>query len=282
MKYVKHIFSLIKFSHTIFALPFALASMLVASNGFPPLRTVLLILACMVTARTTGMAFNRYADAAIDARNPRTAIREIPRGIVSRRFALLLSLISATLFLLFASQLNRLCLLLSPIALFFLFFYSYTKRFTFLSHLFVGLVLGIAPVAAWVAVTGEWALQPILLGLGVLFWVAGFDIIYATLDEHFDKKEGLHSLVARYGIRKALLVSRLFHLLTILFFAGFGWVVNAGPAYWLGLLVTAGLLFYEQRLVKPDDLSRVNAAFFTMNGYVSMAFLAGVALSVLI
>ncbi|MBI4374137.1 MAG: UbiA family prenyltransferase [Deltaproteobacteria bacterium] len=277
---LKNTLSLIKFSHTLFALPFALASMLVAANGLPPLRLFLLILACMVTARTAGMAFNRYLDAAIDARNPRTAGREIPRGVVSRRFTLGLSLVSAFLFVLSAAAINPLCLRLSPVALFFLFFYSYTKRFTFLAHLFVGLALGIAPIGAWIAITGQFALEPFVLGLSVLFWVAGFDIIYATLDHEFDRKERLHSLVVRLGLKKALLVSRLFHLTTMILFFLFGILIDANRGFWLALAVCSLLLVYEHSLVKPDDLSKVNAAFFNMNGYISIVFLAGVILSV--
>ncbi|MBI2082872.1 MAG: UbiA family prenyltransferase [Deltaproteobacteria bacterium] len=272
--------SLIKFSHTLFALPFALASMLVAANGLPPLRIILLILACMVTARTAGMAFNRYLDAEIDARNPRTATREIPRGVISRRFALSLSVISALLFVLSAAAINPLCLRLSPIALFFVFFYSYTKRFTPLAHLFVGIALGLAPIGAWIATTGEFGLESLILGIGVLFWVAGFDIIYATLDSEFDKKEGLHSVVVALGIKKALLVSRLFHVITFLGFSLFGILIEASWSYWFALAICLFLLVYEHTLVKPNDLSKVNAAFFNMNGYVSVVFLAGVIISV--
>lgn len=277
---LKDILSLVKFSHTLFALPFALAAMLVAANGFPPLRIFLLILVCMVSARTSAMAFNRYLDADIDARNPRTANREIPRGIISRRFALILAINSGIVFAVAAGFINDLCRLLSPFVLVLLFFYSYTKRFTPLSHLILGLALGIAPVAAWVAVTGTVSLPPLILGLGVLLWVAGFDIIYATQDLEFDRRERLHSLVTRFGIGRALWLSRLFHLMTLLLFFAFGQLIDARWSYTLAWSLCAILLVYEHRLVKADDLSRVNAAFFNMNGYISVVFLAGIILTV--
>ncbi|MBI2067659.1 MAG: UbiA family prenyltransferase [Deltaproteobacteria bacterium] len=278
-----NIFSLIKFSHTIFALPFALSSMLVAASGIPPLRTILFIIIGMVAGRTAGIAFNRYLDAEIDAKNPRTALREIPRGVISKRFALILSFTSSAMLLLVAFQLNSLCFYLSPLALFLLYFYSFTKRLTDWSHLFVGLVLGITPIASWIAVTGSWSWIPFILGLGVTFWVAGFDIIYATQDEEFDRREGLHSLVVRLGLPKALWIARLFHGLTLLSFIAFGYLVLDTTAlpYWLALSLCGFLLFYEHRLVKPTDLSHVNAAFFNMNGTIAIIFFAGVAVSIL-
>jgi len=285
---MKLYFSLIKFSHTIFALPFALSAMLVAAEGFPPLRIFILILICMVSARTAAMAFNRYLDADLDTRNRRTQNREIPRGVISRRSALLLAVWSGILFAVAAGFINPLTMLLSPLALFILFFYSYTKRFTAWSHLFLGGALGIAPIGSWIAVTGHWAWEPVVLGLGVLFWVAGFDIIYATQDELFDKEEGLYSLVVKLGITKALWVARGFHGLTLFFFAGFGWLIfgkgvwpYAPTPYFVALALCALLILYEHRLVKADDLSKVNAAFFNMNGYVSLVFLGGVVLSIL-
>lgn len=280
IKKISSVFSLIKFSHSIFALPFALSAMLVAAHGFPSLKVICLIIACMVSGRTAAMSFNRYLDAEIDAKNPRTASREIPQGIISSRFALTLSIVSSIFLVLFSALINRLCLFLSPIALFFIYFYSFTKRFTSISHLFLGLVLGITPTAAWIAVTGEFAKPPILLGIGVLFWVAGFDIIYATQDHEFDLKAGLHSLVVQLGIRRALWVSRLFHLLTLLCFLYFGILIGGGLAYWLAITIAAALLVSEHRLVRADDLSHVNAAFFNMNGYLSLVFLAGVILTV--
>ena len=278
---LKDLLSLIKFSHTIFALPFALSAMLVAADGLPPLRTFLLILVCMVSARTAAMAFNRYLDAELDARNPRTANREIPRGIIKKNNALNLAVGSAVGFAIAAGLINALTMLLAPFAIFVLFFYSYAKRFTDFSHLILGLALGLAPIAAWIAVTGSLALVPLLLGLGVTLWVAGFDIIYATQDYEFDKRERLHSLVVRLGIPRALWTARLFHLTALLIWILFGILVQAILPYYLGLALCAALLVYEHRLIHPNDLSRVNAAFFNVNGYISIVFLAGVALSIL-
>lgn len=281
MGHLKDIFSLIKFSHTVFALPFAFSAMLVAARGLPSPPLILLILICMVSARTAAMAFNRYLDADLDAQNPRTANREIPRGAVKRRTALLLAVNSAVVFALAAGLINNLCMMLAPLAIFILFFYSYTKRFTDFSHLFLGLALGIAPLGAWIAVTGRFALSPILLGLGVTLWVAGFDIIYATQDLEFDRKAGLRSLVVRLGISRALWVSRLFHLVTLLLLYLFGRLSSLGAPFFAALGLCTLLLFHEHQLVRPNDLSRVNAAFFNMNGYLSVVFLAGVATSVL-
>ncbi len=287
MGQLKNILSLIKFSHTIFALPFALSAMLVAAQGLPSggqglpsLRTFLLILICMVSGRTAAMAFNRYLDAELDAKNPRTAIREIPKGIIKKKTALSLAVYAGILFAIAAGFINTLCMLLSPFALFLLFFYSYTKRFTDFSHLFLGLALGLAPVGAWIAVTGSFALSPILLGLGVTLWVAGFDIIYATQDLEFDRKEGLHSLAVRFGIPKALIASRIFHLATLGCWFLFGFLIQAAWPFYLALSLCTFLIGYEHRLIKPNDFSKVNAAFFNMNGYISIVFLAGVVLSI--
>jgi 4-hydroxybenzoate polyprenyltransferase len=273
---IRDLAEMVKVSHTIFALPFALASMLVAAGGFPSARILALVLVAMFTARNTGMAFNRYLDAAIDARNPRTASRHIPRGIFSRPFVLAFALVNAALFVAAAGFLNRLCLELSPIALGLLFSYSAMKRFTSLSHLVLGLTLGASPVAAWAAVRGTLSWEPFVLGAAVLFWVAGFDVIYATQDYEFDKKEGLHSLAVALGIRNALRLSRVFHILTLALFAAFGWLLHLGIVYNACLAVIAALLAYEHSLVKPHDLSRVNAAFFNVNGCISLLFLIGV------
>jgi 4-hydroxybenzoate polyprenyltransferase len=267
---------MVKVSHTVFALPFALASMLVAAGGLPSWRVVALIVLAMFTARNAGMAFNRYLDAAIDARNPRTAARHIPRGIFSKGFVLAFALTNAALFVVASGLLNPLCLKLSPIALLLLFSYSAMKRVTSLSHLVLGLTLGASPVAAWAAVRGSLSWEPFVLGGAVIFWVAGFDVIYATQDYDFDKKEGLHSLAVALGVRNALLLSRAFHLLTLGLFVSFGWLLHLGWIYHACLAVIALLLAYEHSLVKPDDLSRVNAAFFNVNGCISLLFLAGV------
>ena len=279
MRKIKDALSLIRFSHSIFALPFALSAMLVAAKGVPSLKIFLLILVAMVTGRSAAMAFNRWTDAAMDARNPRTQIREIPQGKLSRTFALGLTIFMSALFILTTYFLNPLCFTLAPMALLILFFYSYTKRFTPLCHFFVGLALGISPVGAWIAVTGQWAWPPVFLGLAILFWVGGFDIIYATQDYEFDKKEGLHSIPARLGIPLALKLSALSHLLTLVFFSIFGSVTGLNIYYFAGILLIALFLAYEHFIVKADDLSKVNAAFFQANGIISVLFLVSVALS---
>lgn len=273
---LKDLGEMLKVSHTVFALPFAFASMLVAAGGWPSWRLVGLIVLAMFTARNAGMAFNRYLDASIDAKNPRTASRHVPRGIFSRPFVLAFSLANAVLFVAVAGLINPLCLKLSPVALLLLFSYSAMKRFTNLSHLVLGLTLGSSPVAAWAAVRGTLTWEPFVLGAAVIFWVAGFDIIYATQDYEFDKKEGLHSLVVTLGIGKALILSRVFHLLTLTLFAAFGYLLHLGIAYAVCLALIAALLAYEHSLVKADDLSRVNAAFFNVNGFISLLFLIGV------
>ena len=255
--------------------------MIVAAKGLPPLRIFFLGILCMVAARTAGMAFNRYLDADLDARNPRTANREIPRGLLSRRFALGLSIGSAILLVLLTSLLNTLCFRLVPVALFFLFFYSFTKRFTDFSHLFLGVVLGIVPVAAWIAITGHFSGPPVFLGLAVTFWVAGFDTLYAMQDLEFDRREGLHSLVVRLGPTGALRVARWFHVVTLGLFIAFGILTQERWPYYLALGICSLLLYREHRMVTPTNLSRLNAAFFNMNGSVSVIFLLGVALSVL-
>ena len=282
LKKIYHVGELVKFSHTIFALPFALASLLVASGGRPPARLLLLVIAAMVTARTAAMAFNRWIDADFDARNPRTATRHIPAGLLSKRFVLLVSLGSAILFVLVTYWINPLVFRLSPIALLILFGYSYTKRFTALSHLVLGLALGIAPIGAWMAARGSFELAPILLGIAVLFWVAGFDMIYATQDAEFDRQTGLHSLVVALGIPRALYGARLLHLLTLTLLICFGSYNHLTLAYYVCLVGVGILLAYEHSLVSPQNLSRVNAAFFTINGFISLLYLSGVAYSLLI
>lgn len=272
---------LVKFSHTIFALPFALASLLIASGGPPEARLFFLIVAAMVCARTAGMSFNRYIDAPIDAKNPRTASRHIPAGLLSKKFVLLFSIGNATAFVLLTALINRLCLQLSLVALLLVYGYSFTKRFTDWSHLVLGMVLGASPIAAWIAVTGRVDLQPLLLGAAVVFWVAGFDILYATQDLEFDRREGLHSLVVRYGIARSLWIARIFHLATVILLFLFGRVLHFGVSYHLALALILLLFLYEHSLVSPKDLSRVNAAFFNVNGLISLLFLAGVVLSVL-
>ena len=254
--------------------------MLIAAGGLPSLRVLILILLAMLTARNAGMSFNRFLDAEIDRKNPRTASRQIPRRVFSRPFVLLFSLVNAGLLVLIARQLNPLCFQWSGTALALLYFYSFTKRFTNWSHLVLGLTLGSSPVAAWMAVRSSFAPEPFVLGTAVVFWVAGFDIIYATQDYEFDRKEGLRSAVVRFGIPRALWIARAFHLLTIVLFIVFGRMLRMGFGFDLSLMLIASLLAYEHSLVRAKDLSRVDAAFFNVNGFISLLFLAGVVLSV--
>ncbi len=270
--------SLVVFAHTVFALPFALLSAVLAAGGVPDGRTLLWILVAMVGARSAAMSFNRIVDRRIDARNPRTARREIPAGVVSPAAAALFCAGSAALFVLAAAQLNRLCLYLSPVALAIVLGYSYAKRVTPFAHLFLGLALAIAPVGAWVAVTGAFALPPVLLGFAVLFWVAGFDVIYSLQDEEFDRAEGLRSIPARFGAARALQIARLFHGATLVLLYAVFLAVSGGWLFGAAVVVAGLFLVRQHRLVSPGDLSRVNAAFFTANGWLSVAvFVLGAA-----
>jgi 4-hydroxybenzoate polyprenyltransferase len=265
---------MIKFSHSVFALPFALASAaLAARDGFRWAQLGWIVVA-MVGARSAAMGFNRLADHAIDARNPRTAGRELPRGVLGRREVWALVLVSAAALVLAAAMLGPLCLALSPVALAIVFGYSYTKRFTALSHVVLGLALAIAPVGAWLAIRGSFSPIAVVIGLAVLAWVAGFDTIYSCQDADFDRQAGLHSLPARIGVRRALLAARGFHVAAIGFLAAVYPLANVHPIYLAGVAGIAGLLAYEHSLVKADDLSRVDAAFFTLNGWVSVGYLA--------
>jgi len=269
---------LIRFSHTVFALPFALASVALAWPSHPvTLRTLVWILVAMVGARSAAMGFNRLADSKLDAMNPRTQGWELPQGRVKAWEAVLLTALCSLIFIYAAYQLNPLCLALSPAALAIIFFYSFTKRFTWTSHLFLGLALSLAPLGAWLAVTG-WPesprelLTPLLLGLAVLFWLAGFDIIYALQDYDFDRTHGLHSIPARFGVAWGLRLSSLSHLLTVLFLVLVGLSARLGVIYWIGTAMVSLILFWEHRLVKPNDLSRVNRAFFDFNAYMSAGY----------
>lgn len=262
--------TMIKFSHTVFALPFALLSTVLAADGWPSLPTLLKILAAMVGARSAAMAHNRLADREFDAANPRTADRALPSGALSVGFVRAFLAASVLLFLLAAASLNRLTLLLSPVALALLFLYAYTKRFTWLSHLFLGLCLALAPVGAWIAVRGSLAPLPLLLGAAVLFWTAGFDILYALQDTEFDRKAGLKSLPARWGAKPALAVSALFHAAMVALLLAVWRLAGEGNLLLLGILATAGGLVYQHAVVKPGDISRLNAAFFTANGFISV------------
>jgi 4-hydroxybenzoate polyprenyltransferase len=268
---------MIKFEHSVFALPFALTGALLAFretrlSGWPLAAKLGWIIVAMVSARSAAMAFNRILDRDIDARNPRTRMRHLPAGILSPRFAWGFVLISILVFLLAARALNPLCLKLAPLALAIVFFYSFTKRFTAFSHLVLGLSLGIAPTAAWIAVTGSLDSRILWLTAAVMFWAAGFDVIYSCQDYEFDVSAGLFSLPRRFGIAGALWIARLFHLAMIACLAELAWSFALGWLSLAGIAAIVLLLVYEHSLVKPHDLSRVDAAFFTVNGYVSVLF----------
>jgi 4-hydroxybenzoate polyprenyltransferase len=292
MTVVKKYLSLVKFSHTIFALPFALIGFslgavqlldiqhhpgvsdgITGADLFKKLAVLfVLVLVCMVTARSAAMAFNRYLDRSFDARNPRTAIREIPAGVISPNSALRFVILNCILFVTATWLINPVCFYLSPVALFVILFYSYTKRFTALCHLVLGLGLSLAPIGAYLAVTGVFALLPVLFSFAVIFWVSGFDIIYALQDVEFDRSQQLYSIPSVLGKSKALRVSELLHLLSAVcvttagIYGGFHWI------YWAGIAVFIGMLFYQHSIVKPNDLSKVNIAFMTANGIASVIF----------
>ncbi len=265
---------LVRFAHTVFALPFALMSALVAARGWPALSVTGWILFCMVTARTSAMTFNRIVDRHLDRLNPRTRQRHLPAGRVSLAEAVGLWIVSSGLFVWGAWQLNPLAFALSPLALFIICGYSYSKRFTALSHLILGLSLGIAPVGAWIAVTGTLEWLPVLLAAGVMAWVAGFDVIYALMDEEFDRRVGLRSLVVSLGRIHALRAAFALHAGSVMGIGLFGWWADLGWIYGLGMAGFAVLILYEHSLVSPDDISRVNIAFFNVNGIISIGLFA--------
>jgi 4-hydroxybenzoate polyprenyltransferase len=280
MSVVKNYLGLVKFSHTIFALPFALIGfalgvsyqltnqLAIENIGFK----FFLVIVCMFTARSAAMAFNRYLDRHFDKLNPRTAIREIPAGIIKAEKALLFVFINAIVFVIATYFINTICFYLSPVALFVILFYSYTKRFTYLCHLVLGIGLSLAPIGAYLAVTGVFNIVPLLFSFAVLFWVSGFDIIFALQDVEFDKSQSLYSMPSYWGIKTALNISRFLHIISAtcviiaLFFGDFGY------AYTIGLLVFIGMLIYQHSIVKPTDLSKVNIAFMTANGIASIVF----------
>jgi 4-hydroxybenzoate polyprenyltransferase len=270
--------SLVRFSHTVFALPFALASVALSWAHHPlTWRTLLWILVAMVAARTAAMAFNRLADRKFDALNPRTQAWELPRGVVKVGEAVVLTAAMSIVFVYAAYQLSWLCFLLSPLALAIVFFYSLTKRFTWASHFFLGVALAIAPVGAWLAVAGPTVrlselATPALLGMAVVFWLAGFDVIYSLQDRDFDRQQGLCSIPVRFGVETALRLSTWFHTATVFFLAAVGLVAGMGAIYWIGVAAIAAVLFFEHRMVTPADLSRINRAFFDFNAYVSVAY----------
>jgi 4-hydroxybenzoate polyprenyltransferase len=261
---------MIKFPHTIFALPFAFTGALLAAGGMPTSRQMFWIMMAMVGARTAAMGLNRLIDAEIDARNPRTAGRAIPAGLIGKGTVAGFVFLSVLLLLGAAAELNPLCLYLSPVALFFLALYSYCKRFTALAHLVLGLCLAAAPLGAWIAITGSIAATPLLLAFAVLFWVAGFDVFYALQDLDFDRQSGLHSIPVRFGVNGSLWVARLFHAGAFAFLAAIPVTAPVGWWFGAGLAVVAAMLLYEHWLLRRGDLSRLDAAFFNVNGYISM------------
>ena len=291
MSRVKNYLSLIKFSHTIFAMPFAMIGFFLGVFAYASIvpgwhtaifpqqfdwsnlsKKFILVILCMVFARSAAMSFNRYLDRSFDARNPRTAIREIPAGILRANSVLLFTIINCVLFIVCTFFINKLCFFLSPVALLVVLGYSYTKRFTAFCHLILGIGLSLAPIGAYLAVTGKFTLPPILFSLAVIFWVSGFDIIYALQDEDFDKSQKLFSIPAWLGKSKALRISEVLHILCAAcvvaagFYASFGWL------YWIGVIVFTGMLIYQHSIVKPDDLRRINLAFMTANGIASVVF----------
>ena len=304
---VKNYLSLIKFSHTVFAMPFALIGFFLGVDHFVPLSSffspghlhyrgydsnagqfihndlfslrfwsvkLLLVILCMVFARSAAMGFNRYLDRRFDSKNPRTAIREIPAGIIKSNNALFFVIACAVLFIACTFFINSICFYLSPVALFVVLFYRYTKRFTALCHVVLGIGLSLAPIGAYLAVTGAFALLPVLFSFAVVFWVSGFDIIYALQDEEFDKTNRLYSIPSVFGKSKALRVSELLHLFSAAFVISAGVYGKFGISYWIGIAIFAGMLVYQHSIVKPNDLRRVNLAFMTANGFASVVFAA--------
>ena len=278
-----HLFlELIKFPHTIFALPFALTGAVLAAQGWPDGEKILWILVAMVGARTGAMAVNRLVDMDVDARNPRTALRPLSRGLIRPVTVLVIAIVSFGLLVFAASQLNRLCLLLSPAAIGLTVFYSYTKRFTTWSHLILGLCLACAPIGAWIAVLGRVDLPPLVLGVAVLLWVAGFDILYALADIEFDRAYGLYSIPAKLGDRAAMQVSLLFHAAVPVLLGIVGQLLHLGPLYYLGLFIVVVLLGYEHATIRRHGLTRLQTAFFNVNGLISITLFTGTLLDALL
>lgn len=280
MEGLKNYLSLVKFSHTIFALPFAfigfgLGVQYLGQHHIPLDNIVMkffLVLVCMVTARSAAMAFNRYLDRHFDKLNPRTAIREIPAGIIKAESALLFIIMNVIVFVTATYFINSICFYLAPVALFVILFYSYTKRFTFLCHLVLGVGLSLAPIGAYLAVTGSFNILPLLFSFAVVFWVSGFDVIYALQDIEFDQSQSLYSIPSYWGLNKALGIARLLHVFSASFVIAAYFVGGFHFLYLGGLLVFVGMLMYQHSIVKPDDLSKVNIAFMTANGIASIVF----------
>ena len=276
---VERFLRLIRFSHTLFALPFALGALVVAANGMPAPRVLILVLVCMVCARTAAMLFNRWVDWSLDQRNPRTASRHL---LLPKPVVLTSLIISSAGFLIAAAVINRLTFILSPAALAIIFLYSLTKRFTSTTHFFLGAALAISPIGAWIAQTGSFSLPPFVLAAGIVCWVAGFDLIYATQDFDFDKHERLHSLVVRLGIERSRWLAQLLHLFVLLALIAFGVIAGLGMIYFCAMALVAGALLFEHRSARWLDIAGINRAFFQSNAFVSAVFLAGVCLDRLV
>jgi 4-hydroxybenzoate polyprenyltransferase len=270
LKALRHFLDAIKFEHTVFALPFAYIAMVLAARGWPSVRVIVWVTLAMVGGRTLAMSMNRLADRFIDARNPRTAGRHLPSGLLTSGQVATAAVASAALLFFSAWQLNPLCFTLAPVAAIFLIGYSYTKRFTWLSHWILGFTDGIAAAGGWIAVRERFDPPALVLWFALTVWIGGFDLIYACQDVEFDRANGLHSFPARYGIAAALRAAKVCHALTIAAFVMLGWMVGLGAAYWVGVLAVAGLFVYEHSLVSPVDLSHLDVAFFSVNGYIAV------------
>jgi 4-hydroxybenzoate polyprenyltransferase len=282
LKNLRVTLEMIKWEHSIFALPFALCGAMLAARGVPTAHQIIWIIVAMVSARSAAMSFNRLADISIDAANPRTRTRALPAGILTQNFVKVFVVLCSFIFVLSAWELNRMAFLLSPVALAILLLYSYTKRWTRWSHLVLGFALGVAPAAAWIAVRGSLDPRILLLTAAVTFWVAGFDVLYACQDYEFDQQAGLHSLPRYCGIANALWIARFFHLSMLLLLAVLVWTFGLGPLTVAGVVAVLVLLAYEHSLVSKNDLSKLNAAFFTMNGIISVIFFVFLALDLLL
>ena len=278
---LKIVLEMVKVEHTVFALPFAFMSALLALRGWPDMEKAAWILLAMVGARSAAMAFNRLVDLPFDSKNPRTAGRALPRRLVTKGFVIGFIVVSSAALVFAASRLNPLSLALSPLALAIVFFYSFTKRFTWLSHIFLGVALAAAPIGAWIALRGTIEATPLILGLAVVLWVSGFDIIYSCQDVEFDQKESLYSIPERFGTAAALRISLFFHLIMIGILAFLFWKENLGVISYLGLAVVGLLLAYEHSLVRPGDMSRANTAFFTVNGWISILMFISIMIDLL-
>jgi len=276
VKRLRHFLDAIKFEHTVFALPFAYIAMVLAANGWPGARVIIWVTLAMVGARTLAMSVNRLADRIIDARNPRTAGRHLPAGLLRPVEVGAAAVAAAALLLFSAWMLNPLCLRLSPLAAIFLVGYSYTKRFTWLSHWILGFTDGIAAAGGWIAVRAHFDPPAFVLWFALTVWIAGFDLIYACQDVEFDRATGLHSVPARFGIAPALAAARVCHALTVVAFGAVGWLMGLGALYWVGVLGVAALFVYEHSLISPTDLSRLDIAFFNVNGYIAVILFVAV------